>query len=281
MCVHNNSDEQSGGQIYWIWPLSFSPGLGSRILHTADRCGQIAVWKLLTIAVLAGALPALLAIAVQLPFDRFITAIVILPLLLGATRRDSLTVGLGVMTLAIVAHCAVIITFAARDPDALFGMFPAGADYWERSHKWITTGESPEYSLAYWVPAHFQILAGSAAFAYTSHGFLTIWEGLYEVDLMNCYVGQLAAHSENVWLAVAVGWHPWSVLRGIGYLLVTFEVSSYSLQRMTATTLSTPHRRLTRWGIGLTFLVADGVVKFLCMEPLRQLLESNLIPPTG
>ena len=279
--THNNSDEQPGGQIYWIWPFSFSPDLSSRILQTADRYGQIAVWKTLTVAVLAGALPALLAIAVQVPFDRFVTAIIVLPLLLGATRRDSLPVGLGVMTVAIVAHCAVIITFAARDPDALFGMFPDGADYWKRSLTWITTGESPEYSLAYWVPAHFQILAGSAAFAYTSHGFLTIWEGLYEVDLMNCYVGQLVAHSKNVWLAVAVGWHPWSVLRGIGYLLVTFEVSSYSLQRMTATTLSTRRRRLSRWGLGLAFLVADGVVKFLFLESVRQLLESNLIAPTG
>lgn len=276
-----NAEESNSGQVSWIWPLSFSPAIRHRILATGDCMGSIGTVQTLVLAVIVGVLPISLAVVVQMPFDRCLTALLVLPLLLGATRRDSLAMGLGILILSVVAHCAVVITLAAKSPDALFALFPDGADYWARSHTWITTGESREYSLGWWLPAHIQLLGGAAVFTYTSHGFLTLWQGLYEVDLMNCYVGQLVAHSENAWLAVAVGWHPWSVLRGIGYLLVTFEVSSYSLERMTTTKLSTRRRRLCRWAAGVTFLILDGVVKFLCLESVRQLLESNLVDSAG
>ena len=63
--------------------------------------------------------------------------------------------------------------------------------------------------------------------------------------------------------ALAVGWHPWSLCRGLGYGLLTFEVVSYSYQRLTGSTVSTPRRRAWRWALGLALLVLDGMLKWL------------------
>jgi hypothetical protein len=114
------------------------------------------------------------------------------------------------------------------------------------------------------------------AFTYTSLGLIPFWQGLYEVDLMNFYVGRLVAGSQSPALALAVGWHPWSLCRGAGYLVLTYEVASLSLARLVGERLSTPGARRKRWLVGLGLLVLDGGIKFLCLEPVRQVLAGNL-----
>ncbi|MEK6238913.1 MAG: hypothetical protein N2C14_29715, partial [Planctomycetales bacterium] len=89
-------------------------------------------------------------------------------------------------------------------------------------------------------------------------------------------VGQLLVHSENPWIALSLGWHPWSLCRGIGFLVITYEVVGFSLERFTGQTLSTRPRRLGRWSAGLLLVLADGVIKYNAMEAVRQTLASNL-----
>jgi hypothetical protein len=66
------------------------------------------------------------------------------------------------------------------------------------------------------------------------------------------------------------------VCRAAGYLVLTFEVISLSLSRLAGAPLSTARARRWRWCIGLGFLALDGAVKFLCLEPVRQVLAANL-----
>src|SRR5262249_25128137 len=131
------------------------------------------------------------------------------------------------------------------------------------------TGENPEYQLSHWVPAQAQLLVAVLLFAYTSFGGVVFWQGLHEVDLMNVYVGSLLRESADPFQAVLLGWHPWSVCRGLGYLLLTFEVASLSLARFTGRPLSSGRRRAWRWGLGLGFLALDGVLKATLMEAVR------------
>src|SRR5262249_54083258 len=135
----------------------------------------------------------------------------------------------------------------------------------------------PEGAAQGWVAAQGQLLGGVVLFCYTSLGFLPFWQGLYEVDLMNGYVSQLLVHSHDPWTALALGWHPWSQCRGIGYLFVTFEVTSLSLARLTGVRLSTRARRCRRWLAGLTFLLLDMLLKFYLLDSVRQALAANLI----
>jgi hypothetical protein len=166
---------------------------------------------------------------------------------------------------------------AAWDPEQLAVILPEGAEYWDKSRHWIATGINPEYDVSYWVGAHAQLSLAVGFLTYTSLGMVTLWHGLHEVDLMNFYVGQLIVHSENPWIALGLGWHPWSVCRGLGFLLLTFEVASLSLSRMTGLPLSTPRRRLMRWSGAVLFLLLDAGIKFFALDYVRGLLADNVI----
>jgi hypothetical protein len=262
----------------WLGPLRLPAALAERLLHSARHLGAWArswpCWIVLPIAI--GALPVVLDYSLGLSTHRFVTALLLVPLLLAAVVRDWEMRGLAALSLAFVAHSALTIALAACDPVGLAPVCPGGADYWERSRAWITTGTSREYELSWWLPAHFQLLAAMLVFTYTSLGLVPIWQGLYEVDLMNFYVGRFLADADAPGLGLALGWHPWSVCRGAGYLFLTYEITSLSLARLTGSSLSTPGRRCRRWALGLMFLLLDGVVKYFCLGPVRDALARHL-----
>jgi hypothetical protein len=110
-----------------------------------------------------------------------------------------------------------------------------------------------------------------------SFGILPLHTGFRQLDVMNYYVGRLAAESRNPLLTIAVGWHPWSFLRVMGYAVLLFEMVSWSLERFTGRTLSTPRRRLLRWTVGLSCCLGDGLVKYFAADWVRQVLYDNLI----
>jgi hypothetical protein len=224
-----------------------------------------------------GAVPILVGYAAGVPGAHLATAALLTPLLLAAVARNSLPRGIGTLAAAFFTHNVVTIALAAYDPVGLADILPAGADYWQRSRIWILTGVNPEYDLDWWVPAHFKILTGVTLFTYTSLGFLTLWQGFHEVDLMNFYVGQLVMHSHDPWQALLLGWHPWSCCRGLGFVLITFEVASYSLQRLSGVRLSSPRQRGIRWSAGLAFLALDVLIKFTCLDLVQRTLAANLI----
>jgi hypothetical protein len=115
-----------------------------------------------------------------------------------------------------------------------------------------------------------------ALWGYLSLGLVPLLQGLYELDLMNFYVGRLLAHARGPSPVLLLAWHPWSVCRGVGFLFVTFELASLSLARLTGVPLSTPQRRLTRWGLGVGFLILDAGIKWSCSERVRLALAGQL-----
>jgi hypothetical protein len=262
----------------WLGPLQLPPTLGRRTLQEAQRLGgwlgPLPRW--LAAGLLVGAVPMLIDGATGLPVSKLITAVMLVPLLVAAVVRDAAARGIGTLAAAFLAHSVVVIGLAAGDPDRLGRVFPDGHAYWQESHAWIVTGDSREYDVAWWLPAHIQWFVAVSVFTYLSLGLATYWQGLYEVDLMNYYVGRLMAQSQQPLLALAVGWHPWSICRGLGYLFITFEIASFSCERLTATRLSTHWRRRWRWSIGVGLLLLDGLLKFFLLEPVRGILAANL-----
>ncbi|PQO32748.1 hypothetical protein DTL21_21415 [Bremerella cremea] len=238
----------------------------------------LAPWYLwYPMAILVGAIPMLLSYLVGLPGGQLVSSLLLTPLLVAAVARDSLPRGLGALALAFFAHCVMVISLASHDPQAMAEIYPRGEAYWQQTYQWVVTGESPEYELTFWLWAHIQLIAASSLFSFTSLGLVTLWQGFQEVDLMNCYVGNMLNQSQNPAVTLLVGWHIWSVCRGLGYLVLTFEIVSYSLERLSRVHLSTRWRRITRWQIGLGFLVFDGILKYNLLEAVRQALENNLV----
>lgn len=239
-----------------------------------ERLGPLHRW--LVVGSIIGTGPLLFDYATGWPASRLTVAVLLTPLLVAAVARDSLGRAFAAIGAAFVAHSWLFMTLAAHDAGGLATSFPDGEAYWKQSRSWITTGVCQEYDVTWWLPAHFQLLGVMALFSYVSLGFVTFWQGLYEVDLMNFYVGQLMAHSRSPWLACALGWHVWSLCRAIGYGILTFEVTSFSFERLTGARLSTPFRRGSRWLAGLAFLGLDALLKFSLLESVREMLAANL-----
>jgi hypothetical protein len=196
-------------------------------------------------------------------------------LCLPSAREEDWAKGIGVMALTYLAHCAVVIALAYADPQRVAPLLPGAEAYWQKQIQWIQTGTDPEYKLAAWVPAHLKLLGAAFIFSYTSLGSIIFYEGFFEVDLMNFYNAQLMAQSSNHALSLALGWHVWSWLRGLGYLFIAFEIISLSLRRMTGVS-GKGRLRWQRISIGLAFLLADGLVKVILLEPVREQMLFNL-----
>lgn len=263
----------------WLWPIRLPPRIGAQLLTRARRLGAwLGPWPCWLLAgALVGLGPCLLDYVTGLPVGRLLTAVLLAPLLVAAIVQDSVARGLGTVAAAFGMHSIVVILLAAHEPATLAAVMPDGQRYWQESHQWITTGLSREYDLRWWLPAHVQWFGAVTMFTYLSLGFVTFWQGLYEVDLMNFYVGQLLAHSSNPLLALGLGWHPWSLCRAVGYLFISFEVASYSCERLTQTPLSSRRRRQVRWLVGLSFLLLDGALKYFMLETVRGALAANMI----
>jgi hypothetical protein len=262
----------------WLWPFRLPAGMGPLTFQAAWRLNRrLGAWPFWFLAgLLLGAAPVLLDCALGCSASRLLTAMLLAPLLVAAVAEDALGKSAAALGAAFVGHSALFIALAASDPERLALLMPAGQAYWQESHQWIVTGLSQEYDVSWWLPAHLQWLVAVSVFTYLSLGVATFWQGFYELDLMNCYVGQLMASSHNPLLALALGWHPWSLCRAVGFFFITFEVTSISCERFTGVPLSTRRRRMGRWLTGLSFLLLDGLLKFFLLGTVRVALASNL-----
>lgn len=190
-------------------------------------------------------------------------------------REDRVWAGIGAMALAFGSHSIVVIAASYFVPDWAEPVLPTAAEYWNKQEQWILTGEDPEYELAVWIPNHLKLVAAATLWDFTSLGLLTFHHGFYEVDLMNYYNGRLLERSVSPIWSLALGWHIWSLLRGAGFLILTFEACSLAMQFWTWTPISSPPRRAFRWTAGLGLLLCDAVAKAWLLGPVRdQLLEN-------
>lgn len=262
----------------WLWPLPVPRALGEAAWQAAlSPSLLLSGRRWIAVGAAAGAVPLLLGAALGLSWHQPLSAALVAMLLLGALRADDQRRGLGVLAVAFAAHSLVAIALAYHAPDRAAACLPGGSAYWAKNLHWIKTGEDPEYIVANWLPAHFQLLGAMILLTYMSLGFVPLIQGFHEVDLMNYYVGRLLAGSDGSPVSLLLGWHPWSVLRGVCYALVAYEVASWSLERLTGRPLSPPARRWARMGAAGAFFALDCVVKYFSVEAVRGALSSHFI----
>jgi hypothetical protein len=261
---------------YWIWPLRLPISARRATYNFAGLALPFCEgrrWMPASITI--GALPFLISYVTGAPGHQAVSALLLMILCLPCALKDDWVKGVGIIALTYVAHCAVVIALAYADPGGAAVILPGAESYWQKQIHWIQTGTDPEYKLSAWVPAHLMLLGSAFIFSYTSLGSILFYEGFFEVDLMNFYNARLMSESSNHALSLALGWHVWSWLRGLGYLFIAFEIISFSLRRMTG--FSDVRRlRLSRFMVGLAFLLADGLVKVILLEPVREQMMFNL-----
>ena len=262
---------------YWVWPCRLGASTARAILRAA-RFAEPLVRGLRwwPISVAAGATPILLASVFATSCHQTLTGLLLVPLLLACVVRDRCVRGIAIIVMVISVHSVIAISLSATDPEHAVQILDGSAPYWEKTRHWILTGDDPEYRWRTWLPAHLQLAVGVPLTGYLSLGAIPLGIGIREVDLMNFYVGRLISTSKHPGIALACGWHPWSIARGLGYAVLLFEVVSWSLSRMTHTPLSTRKRRQYRWVIGLTLAILDAALKLWLSPYIRDTLFANL-----
>ncbi|TNE85993.1 MAG: hypothetical protein EP330_23955 [Deltaproteobacteria bacterium] len=244
----------------------------------AGLCRPLAdgpTWWLWPVA--AGVVPLGLGWALGTGLHQPLTALLLFLLMLPHVREERPVRGMGVLALGFAAHCAAAIALARVDPTGAAAAMPDGVGYWQAQVAWITTGTDPEYDWVNWVPAHLHLLVGIGVLAVLSMGFAPLMEGVYQVDLMNFYVGNLLAHSANPLPALLLGWHPWSVIRGLCYVVLVYELASLALQWLARRPLAARGTRRVRWAALVGLFLLDGAVKWVTLDLVRDGLAANLL----
>lgn len=251
--------------------------IGSRLeLSAAWVAPWVSKRRWVPTAIVIGVGPLVVSVVLGIPGQQWVSAVLLAIVTLGMVAEDRWKSGVVLMGLAFLSHCVTAVTLVSRAPEASSVVMPDAAAYWDKQRHWIETGEDPEYQLSAWVPAHAQLAIGATIYTASSLGALTFAQGFYEVDLMNFYLGQLIRNAEHPGVAALTGWHPWSQLRGVGFLFLTFEVISASFAWWTERAVSTWRLRGWRWGLGIGFLLSDGIVKLLFLELVRLQLHEVL-----
>jgi hypothetical protein len=267
------------GRGCWIWPWRPSSSAARSVAWLATLGESLVRGKRwLVSAALVGALPLLLAYYFPFRESQVITGLLLTPLFLSCVMGDQFFRAAGIVAVTISIHSAIAITLSAQDPPGTAYILKGSEEYWQRTWHWVSTGDDPEYQWRTWVPAHLRLLVGVPLSAYSSLGVIPFGRGIQEIDYMNFYVGQLIRVSDRPTIAILCGWHPWSVIRGLAYTFLVYEMCSWSLARLTGQTLSPPSRRRYRWACGLGLVALDALVKLLFAPTIRDALFANLLP---
>ncbi|MEN8444987.1 MAG: hypothetical protein ABG776_08245 [Cyanobacteria bacterium J06555_13] len=145
---------------------------------------------------------------------------------------------------------------------------------------WIQTGEGAEGALRLFLPIHLRnyvIFCGLCCLTISSAALLF---GTWLLNYMNFYVAELVRASVYPWIAILLGWPPWSILRMIGFILTGIALAVVGLnlrarlRRRSNDRVSFPTRYLQ---MGIGFVVADIVVKATLAPFWQQLLHYALV----
>ena len=126
------------------------------------------------------------------------------------------------------------------------------------------------------MPAHAILLGGVLIYSASSLGAITFWQGFRQVDMMNYYNAKLLVISWSRPTALLLGWHVWSILRGVGYLFLSLETVWVVFHLLTGRPGGQRVFRWKCWAAGLAFVLADALVKLTCMPSIRDAMQANL-----
>ena len=153
-----------------------------------------------------------------------------------------------------------------------------GAVYTDNMFHWIRTGEGAEGTFQLFLPIHLREYVIFSLLSLFTFGSAALILGTYLLNYMNCYVGQLVVESNYPWLALIIGWPPWSMLRVVGYVVTGLALTALALNLVRYFgkrffSLEFPHRYFL---LGLGLLLGDLLVKAILAPSWQKLLQMAL-----
>ena len=259
-------------------PLVEIPG-ASLVRSVLLRIGlSVSGWPAICAAsVVGGVLPPVIALVTNqgVRVSGSLTVLLVVPLLCSFAVQGRVLAGASLLAATFAAHCAFCIAVSCFMPEIAAATFDGGQAYLEHSLAWIQTGTKPEFEYQGWLSAQILQAVGVAGLGLTSFGVLPVYQGVYECDLMNFYVGRLLSQSTAPMVTLSLGWHPWSICRGIGLLLLLHEAVAIAVAVFIGRIAPAPRGALLRLSIACCFLAADVVLKALAMPLVQRCLQES------
>ncbi len=160
----------------------------------------------------------------------------------------------------------------------LFSIFPEkaervvinGREYRDEMMEWIRTGVGRETNPREFIPQHLTHIGVFIVLSFISASLLSITMGAIMVNYMNFYVSQLIIHSKNKFIPILLGWHFWSLIRVVSFVILGVLLSEPLILLI--------KKRKMEWGkekslflIAVLGLLLDIFLK-LCFAPIIGLL---------
>ncbi len=189
-----------------------------------------------------------------------------------ASRRDRTRPGVVGWLLAWAAALSLsFVALTAVAPETAAQVIPHARSYWNEMRPWLETGVGPEASPAAFVPQHLLHLVAFVVLAAATGGWGGLVLGAYLLGFMSFYVGMTASLAERPLAAVALAWHPWSLLRVAAFVLLGVCLSRLLLERMPPRAWLHAERR--RLAFAAALWGADLVLKGLLAPHWPELLR--------
>jgi hypothetical protein len=198
----------------------------------------------------------------------------------GITRRnreaektlgDNMRLAVGRMLLWALTMGVVATLMSYARPAQTDALFLRGAAYRTEMFAWVMTGRGAESSPSRFVPQHARDAAIFSALALATGGVLAMPMGAALMNYMGHYVGTLAAAGRHPVLAMLLGWHPWSVIRIVSFVVLGVVLSAPLLSRVFDFRVDWMAARPLLIG-ACAGLVADVVLKTLFAPAWQRLL---------
>ncbi len=115
-------------------------------------------------------------------------------------------------------------------PERAARAIPHARRYWNEMQPWLQTGIGVESTPAAFVPQHLLHLLGFASLSLLTAGWGGLVLGAYLLGYMSFYVGMTTSLAARPLAAVALAWHPWSLLRVAAFVILGVSLSRLLLE---------------------------------------------------
>jgi hypothetical protein len=175
----------------------------------------------------------------------------------GQLRRAIAVMLVWALTMGVVSTIMAASGWSRR-PDG--GELFLRAAYRDEMFQWVRTGVGAESTPSTFVPRHLGYAAVFTATSAATGGLLSMPMGAVLMNQMGEYVGAMARASAHPFASAVLGWHPWAVVRVIGFVILGVVLSGVVLSRIMRFPYSLRAER--RWlQVGAGLLVLDLALK--------------------
>lgn len=211
----------------------------------------------------------LVSVPALVPFFNVVPAF---PFMVGSLRRGRVGEAVWRMVIwaAALAVCATALSYF--DTIEAGRLFVRGEIYRREMFEYLRTGFGPEGDIQQFVPMHLAHAAVFCVLAIATGSLLAMPLGAMMMNYMAYYAGALGAASADPWLAMALAWAPWAVIRIASFVTLGVVLGAPVLARLFGFEYRLRDR--TRWiGLAAAGLAVDVTLKWALAPTWREMLR--------